>query len=102
MVNMKISFDNQFVNLVGYPLTEKMDDTLANALALSTQGDPRKMINWALSLVNDGEIEVDKHDLIYLKNFIEIDATLTNLAKNQLLDRLDKGLNSINQDKIEG
>lgn len=92
---MKINLNNQFVNLVGYPLAEKMDDTLANALALSTQGDSRKMIGWAMNLVNDGELDIDKHEIMYLGNFIEMNPTLTNLAKSQLLERFDKALDNI-------
>jgi len=37
---MKLNLDKQFVNLVGEPLPAKMDDTLANVLALSSIGDP--------------------------------------------------------------
>lgn len=99
---MKISFDNQFVNLVGYPLTEKMDDTLADALALSTQGDPKKMVKWAMNLVNDGELDIDRDEMVYLENFIKTNITLTNLAKDQLLDRLNNGIENIDKDKIKG
>ena len=99
MVNMKISFDNQFVNLVGYPLAEKMDNTLANALALSTQGDPKKMIKWAMNLVNDGELDIDRDEIVYLKDFIKFNVGLTNLAKDQLLNELDKGLSRIDKER---
>ncbi len=102
MINMKLNFDNQFLNLVGYPLKEKMDDTLANALAISTEGDAEKMIKWAMSLVNYGELDINEDEIMYLKNFIKTNKTLTNIAKAQLLDRLDKGLNDMDNVNIEG
>lgn len=99
---MKLSFHNQFLDLKGYPLDDKMDDTLANILALSSQGDPKKMISWAMNLIEYGEIDVDENDIIFLKEFVKGNYLLSNLAKDQLIDRLDKGFNSLNkQDLVE-
>ncbi len=91
---MKLNLDQQFLNLRGVPLPVKMDEVLANALAISTVGKPAKMITWATNLINEGEIEVDADDLGFLKNFIENNRALTNLAKEQLLTRIDKILNA--------
>jgi len=87
---MKLRLDEQFVNLRGEPISVKMDDTLANMLAMSTVGNPAKMITWAVNLTNDGEIEVDKADLKFLKGFIEQNPAATNLVKSQLLERIEK------------
>ncbi|MDU5081226.1 hypothetical protein [uncultured Tissierella sp.] len=95
MINVKLNFDNQFTDLEGCPLNAKMDDTLANILALSSEGDPQKMISWAMSLINYGEIDVDKKEIMYLKEFVIRNSLLSNLAKDQLIDKLDKGLNGI-------
>jgi hypothetical protein len=87
---MKLNLDNQFVDLTGVPLPVKMDDTLANMLAMATIGPPAKMITWAVNLTNEGEIEVDKTDVKFLKGFIEQHPGASNLVKAQLLDRIDR------------
>ena len=87
---MKLNLDKQFLDLTGSPLPIKLDDILANMLAMSTIGPPAKMITWAVNLTNDGEIEVDKSDLKFLKNFIEQHPGATNLVKSQLLERIEK------------
>jgi hypothetical protein len=86
---MKLNLDNQFVNLAGEPLPIKMDDTLAEVLAMASTDNPRKMIGWATSLLNDGEIEVIKDEAIFLKHFIENNFTLNNLAKSQLIEQIE-------------
>lgn len=86
---MKLNLDKQFVNLLGHPLSDKMDDTLATVLSLATTGEANKMIEWATQLIKDGEIDIDLHDLIYLKLFIETQPILTNLAKSQLIDQIN-------------
>lgn len=89
-VLLKLNLDQQFLDLKGFPLPAKMDDTLANELALSTIGKPAKMITWAVNLINNGEIEVVEEELEFLKKFIQDYSRLTNLAKAQLLERIDK------------
>lgn len=86
---MKLNLNNQLLDLKGFPLPIKLDDTLANMLAMSNVGRPAKMVTWAVNLTNEGEIEVDKTDLKFLKNFIEQHPTATNLVKSQLLDRIE-------------
>ena len=87
---MRLNLDKQFLNLNGEPLAAKMDEILANVLAMSTIGKPAKMITWAVNLTNDGEIEVDKYDVKFLSEFIENSPALTNLVKAQLLERIEK------------
>jgi uncharacterized protein (DUF2164 family) len=87
---MKLNLDNQFVDLTGVPLPVKMDDTLANMLAMSTVGNPAKMITWAVNLTNEGEIEVDKSDVKFLMDFVEQHPGVSNLAKAQLLEAIEK------------
>ena len=85
---MKISFNDQFLDLKGYPLPQKMDDVLANELAMSSVGNPETMHRWAVTLVNEGCIDVSSDDIKTLSAFIR-NSRLTNLAKSQLLERLN-------------
>jgi activator of HSP90 ATPase len=87
---MKLNLDNQFVDLTGVPLPVKMDDTLANMLAMATIGPPAKMITWAVNLTNEGEIEVDKTDVKFLKGFIEQHPGASNLVKAQLIEAIER------------
>jgi len=87
---MKLNLDKNFVNLKGEPLAEKLSDILADILAMSTTGKPAKMIAWAVNLVNNGEIEVDKSDVKFISELIEKSQSVINLAKAQLLDELEK------------
>jgi len=97
---MKLNLDNQFLDLKGYPLNDKMDEVLANALASSNVGKPSKMISWAVSLINDGEIDIDKADAKFLIDFIEKHPGITNLAKDQLITEIDK-LENVRSKKVE-
>lgn len=87
---MKLNLDKQFLDLKGNPLPDRMDEALANALATSNVGKPARMISWAISLINDGEIDIDKSDVKFLMEFVERHPGLTNLAKGQLLERIEK------------
>lgn len=86
---MKLNLDKNLTNLKGEPLPEKLNDILANILAMSNIGKPAKMITWAVNLTNVGEIEVDKTDAKFLSEFIENNPNVVNLAKAQLLDEID-------------
>lgn len=87
---MKLSLDKNIVNLKGEPLQDKLNDILANMLAMSTVGKPAKMITWAVNLTNDGEINIEKEDIELIRNVIEHDPYTINLAKAQLLEEIDK------------
>lgn len=87
---MKLNLDKNIVNLKGEPLQDKLNDILANMLAMSTVGKPAKMITWAVNLTNDGEIDIEKEDIELIRNVIEHDPYTINLAKAQLLEEIDK------------
>lgn len=89
---MKISFEAQFLDLKGYPLQVKMDDYLANVLAMATVGPPAKIMTWAVNLTNNGEIEVEKQDAEFIKNLIKTHSQIPNIFKNQLMERIDKAV----------
>lgn len=87
---MKLNLDINLVNLKGEPMEEKLSDVLANMLATSNKGKPAKMIAWAVKLVNEGEIDIDKSDAKFLLDFIEHNELYTNLPKAQLMEELEK------------
>lgn len=87
---MLLRLDRQFLDMEGNPLPLKLDDTLANVLAMSNFGRPSKMIGWAEKLINDGEIEIDADEAKFLKELIEKTYQITNLAKDQLLEQIGK------------
>lgn len=87
---MKLNLDKNMLTLKGEPTNEKLNDVLANMLAMSTIGKPAKMITWAVNLTNDGEIEVNKEDIEVIKQVVLNDRFTINLAKAQILDEIDK------------
>lgn len=87
---MKLNLDKNMLTLKGEPTKEKLNDVLANMLAMSTIGKPAKMITWAVNLTNDGEIEVNKEDIEVIKQVVLNDRFTINLARAQILDEIDK------------
>ena len=87
---MKLNLDKNLLSLKGEPMQEKLNDILANMLAMGTTGPPAKMITWAVNLTNNGEIDIDKSDVKFLIEFINSNRTFINLAKSQLLDEIEK------------
>jgi hypothetical protein len=87
---MKLNLDKNLLSLKGEPIEERLNDVLADLLAMSTSGKPAKMMAWAVSLVNDGEIEVDKSDMKFLIGVIESSGRIVNLAKAQLIQEVEK------------
>lgn len=87
---MKLNLDKQLLGLKGEPLIgDKMSDILANNLAMSNVGKPAKMMAWAVNLINEGEIEVDKSDINFLTEFVSDSKGMVNLAKAQLIQELE-------------
>lgn len=84
---MKLRLDDQFLDLRGHPLQEKMCDTLANALALSSTGNPKRMMQWAWDLTDHGAIEVSAAEIQFLRTFV-LNSRLNNLQRFQLLERM--------------
>lgn len=87
---IKLNLDKNLVNLKGEPLPDKLSDVLADMLVMSSTAKPAKMMAWAVNLVNDGEIGVEKTDILFIKDVIEKDTRIVNLAKAQILDVIDK------------
>jgi len=87
---LKLNLDKNLLSLKGEPMQEKLNDILANMLAMGTTGPPAKMITWAVNLTNNGEIDIDKSDVKFLASFINENRTFVNLAKSQLLDEIEK------------
>lgn len=87
---MKLNLDKNLITLKGEPTGEKLNDILANMLAMSTQGKPAQMITWAVNLTNNGEIEIDKEDAKFIAELITNNQNYVNLAKAQILDEIDK------------
>ena len=93
---MKINLDQQFMDLRGNPLSHKMCDTLANALAISSTGNPKRVMQWAHDLINNGEIEVTAADVQLLRIFI-MNSRLNNLERVQLLERIAKQTQAVEE-----
>jgi len=87
---MKLNLDKNLMSLKGEPYPDKLNDVLADILAMSTQGKPAKMITWAVNLTNNGEIDIDKSDLRFIAGLVESSSSVINLAKAQLLDEIEK------------
>ena len=87
---MKLNLDKNILSLKGEPMPDKLSDVLADVLAMSTTGKPAKMMAWAVGLVNEGDMEVDKADIKFLSEFIENSPALRNIVKTQLLDEIEK------------
>lgn len=87
---MKLNLDKNVIDLYGEPLQDKLSEVLANVLAMSTIGAPAKMIAWAVNLINEGEIELDKSDIRFLTDLITHTDKIVNLVKAQLLEQLEK------------
>ena len=87
---MKLNLDKNLISLKGEPLHEKLSDILADIFAMSSTARPAKMIAWAVNLVNEGEIEIDKSDIQLITELVENNMRIVNLAKAQILDEIEK------------
>lgn len=88
---MKLNLDKNVLDLKGNPVTAKLSDLLANALATATIGKPARMITWAVNLTNNGEIDIDSNDTHFLRDFLENKCqSIANIAKMQILDEIEK------------
>jgi len=70
------------------------DRTLADltiaCLEAGNSGRPRKALGIAYKLAENGQIELDKDDSIFLENCIITSAILSDLSKNAILEEIDK------------
>lgn len=87
---MLINFDRNLLDLRGNASNEKISDLLADALALTVSEQPAKMMAWAVNLVNNAEVDLTDADITIISKIIEKDRRITNLAKVQILEILDK------------
>jgi|GEM_PF-4001600 len=83
-----IHLNCEFLNLAGEPMRVNMAEALADELAASNVGDPRKMMHWAQSLLNAGTLEVSPEEEKFLKDFI-LHSRFNNLARAQLLEKIE-------------
>ena len=86
----KLKLDKNLVTLKGEPTREKLNDILANILAMSTVGKPAQMMTWAVNLTNNGEIDVSKEDAKFITEVVTNSPNYVNLAKAQILDEIGK------------
>lgn len=87
---MTISFNRNALQLDGNPFTDGgevqyLSKILANQLSISIKGDPIKYYDWARALYKVGEIEVDRADFDFLKNFVS-QLEISIIIKAQLLE----------------
>lgn len=87
---MKLNLDKNLVTLKGEPTNEKLNDILANMLAMSTVGKPAQMITWAVNLTNNGEIDITKEDAGFLIEVATNSPNFVNLAKAQVIEEIEK------------
>lgn len=83
---MKLNLNELLKDLDGKEIAgENLGKMLAKVLASSSEGDPIKFMSWALSLHKGEPIELDLSDAELLRNFIQANRLITNLAKNEML-----------------
>jgi len=88
---MKLNLNFKLKNLAGEELApETAGQLFANALAIGQSEKPMKMLTFAHSLYDNGEIEVDLDDLKLLEDFVSKHKTFTNIFKAELLSAIEK------------
>ena len=90
---MKLNLNFQFTALDGKEVEGEMGHAgkaLGMALANANEGNSIKLTDWALKLWNGGVIEVDNSDKGVIKAFVESTKGMSNLAKKQILDAIEK------------
>lgn len=93
---MKTKFNSPIMGLDGTAVKDAngSEVTLGKVLSLklseSNSGDALKLFTWAQKFYAGDEVELDPSDLNTLKDFIKNDQSLTNLAKAQMLESLEK------------
>jgi hypothetical protein len=86
---MMINFDTHILGLDGNPIDRKISDVLAEAISMSSMGNPLKVMVWAYDLTKTGEIDLNELDIQMLAKIVETSVYLTNLAKFQILKMLN-------------
>lgn len=88
---MKLDFNQVVIGIDGKEIIEdgkpvKLAPLLANLFAQANSQEPAKFIDWAVKLMGDGKIEVDKSDSEKIKNFVSAHNGLSNLGKCRILE----------------
>jgi len=87
---LKLNLDKNLLDLSGNPIEGKMSDVLANMLAMSTEGEPARVMAWAVNLINNGEIDIEKKDKEFLISSVKRSRNVINLAKAQIIEEIEK------------
>lgn len=88
---MELDLNRAVVGIDGKEIIEdgkpvKLAPLLANLFAQANSPEPAKFIDWAVKLMGDGKIEVDKSDSEKIKSFVSAHSGLSNLGKYRILE----------------
>ncbi|RKR83180.1 hypothetical protein BDD43_3382 [Mucilaginibacter gracilis] len=84
----KFNFKNQLLDMEGNVTEVQLNKLLAGMLMQSNSKSPVKLFDMALTLMSDGELELDTTDKALLQETIKDSELLTVLAKGRLLQVL--------------
>lgn len=87
---MKLSLDDNLLDLRGVPQDKLLCEILADILAMSSTNRPAQTMAWAYDLIKNGEIEIQKEDINFIINLIKNNQMIIDLAKAQLIDEIEK------------
>ncbi len=83
---MKISLNKPCLGLDGNHFTnDSLGKILGQSLALQSKGDAIKLIDWAGKLYKGEDLELDRSDFNWLKEFISNSESIFVIAKGPLL-----------------
>lgn len=85
-----LNFTAPLVDLKGTETKQKLNEILADFLAVQTKGNPRKMWIWVQALALGHALTLDNVDKDFLEKLIEDSEHMTTLAKGQLLAIIDE------------
>lgn len=87
---IKLTINSPILGLDGNPLIpeSKMNQLVANILAIGNSGEPAKFVNWARLFFNGETVLVDESDYAKILSAIKKQESVTDLAKAQILDAL--------------
>ncbi len=87
---MKLNLDKNLIDLKGNPQEKLLCEVLADILATSSTLRPAQTMAWAYDFMKNGEIEVNKSDIEFIKDLIKRNQMFFDLAKAQLLEEMEK------------
>ena len=87
---MKLNLNFSLLDLEGKEIeTANAGKVIANQLCASNKGDALKCYDWGRQLYKGESIEVDRSDLNGIREFVVTTETISNLAKAQILEKID-------------